>query len=69
MILLVAALFSRWGVVQPWIDALGMLATFALSVLAAILLHRWVEARPASWRAVLVAFAALLACGGIAALR
>jgi peptidoglycan/LPS O-acetylase OafA/YrhL len=69
VILLVGALFSRWGAVQPWVDVLGMLATFALSVVAAILLHRWVEARRASWRAVLVLFGALLACGGVAALR
>jgi len=66
VILLVAALFSRWGAVSPWVDALGMLATFAIAVAAAGLLHRWVETRPASWRAVSVLFVALLACGAVA---
>ena len=69
VILLVAAAFTRWGVVPPWVDALGLLATFALSLAAASLLHRWIEVRPASWRAVLALFAALLACGAVSALR
>ncbi|WP_431132187.1 acyltransferase family protein [Variovorax paradoxus] len=46
-----------------WIDALGMAATFGLSVAAALLLYRWVEVRPASWRAVIALFAALLVSG------
>ena len=46
-----------------WIDALGMAATFGLSVAAALLLYRWVEVRPASWRAVTALFAALLVSG------
>jgi peptidoglycan/LPS O-acetylase OafA/YrhL len=68
VILLVAALFSRWGAQPPWVGALGMLATFALSVAAASVLYRRVEARPSSWRAVLILFVLLLACGAIAAL-
>jgi len=47
----------------PWIDLTGLLATFALSIAAASLLYRWVESRPATWRAVLGLFAGLLACG------
>ncbi|MDQ0569451.1 peptidoglycan/LPS O-acetylase OafA/YrhL [Variovorax paradoxus] len=46
-----------------WIDALGMAVTFGLSVAAALVLHRWVEVRPASWRAVAALFAALLVSG------
>jgi len=46
-----------------WIDALGLAATFGLSVAAALLLYRWVEIRPASWRAVAVLFAALMVSG------
>lgn len=47
----------------PWVDALGLAGTFGLSVVAAALLHRWVEVRPASWRAVFTLFAALLVSG------
>ena len=46
-----------------WFDAVGLVATFGLSVAAAALLYRWVEARPASWRAVFALFAALLVSG------
>ncbi|MGJ7609989.1 MULTISPECIES: acyltransferase family protein [unclassified Variovorax] len=46
-----------------WFDAAGLVATFGLSVAAAALLYRWVEARPASWRAVFTLFAALLLSG------
>jgi peptidoglycan/LPS O-acetylase OafA/YrhL len=46
-----------------WVDALGMALTFGLSVAAALLLYRGVEARPASWRAVAILFAALLVSG------
>lgn len=48
---------------QPWVDLMGLLATFALSIGAAMLLYRWVESRPATWRAVLGLFAGLLVCG------
>jgi peptidoglycan/LPS O-acetylase OafA/YrhL len=41
----------------------GLVATFASSVAAAALLYRWVESRPASWRAVFTLFAALLVSG------
>jgi hypothetical protein len=40
-----------------------MLATFGLSIAAAALLYRWVETRPASWRAVAALFAGLLISG------
>ena len=68
VILLVSALFARLGPLQPWVDALGMLATFGLSLAAAALLYRWVEMRPASWGAVLALFAGLLLCGTLASL-
>jgi peptidoglycan/LPS O-acetylase OafA/YrhL len=54
---------AAWGPHAPWVDALGLLATFALSVAAAQLLYRRVEARPASWRAVAALFAALMLSG------
>ena len=69
VILLVSALFSRSGWIAPWAGAIGMLATFGLSLMAASLLYHWVEARPASWRAVLALFAGLLVCGTLAAMR
>jgi len=47
----------------PWVDLLGMVATFGLSVGAAVLLYRGVEARPASLRSVCTLFAALLVSG------
>ncbi|MDN6888119.1 acyltransferase [Variovorax sp. CAN2819] len=46
-----------------WFDACGLVVTFGLSVSAAALLYRWVETRPASWRAVFTLFAALLVSG------
>jgi peptidoglycan/LPS O-acetylase OafA/YrhL len=46
-----------------WVDALAMALTFVLSVAAALLLYRGVEARPASWRAVALLFAVLLVSG------
>ena len=67
VILLVSALFSRLEPLSPWVDALGMLATFGLSVGAASVLYRMVEVRPATWRAVLTLFAAMLACGAVVA--
>lgn len=68
VILLVSALFVRLGPVPPWVDALGMLVTFAVSLAAAALLYRWVETRPASWGAVIALFAGLLLCGALASL-
>ena len=57
------ALAAQLGPHAGWIDALGMAATFGLSVGAALLLYRGVEMRPASWRAVAALFAALLVSG------
>ncbi|WP_370878316.1 acyltransferase family protein [Variovorax paradoxus] len=57
------AAVGQMGPHAAWIDALGMAATFGLSVAAALLLYRWVEVRPASWRAVTALFAALLVSG------
>jgi peptidoglycan/LPS O-acetylase OafA/YrhL len=63
VLLLVSAVVSRLMPATPWIDLLGLLVTFALSIAAALLLYRCVESRPATWRAVLGLFAGLLACG------
>jgi peptidoglycan/LPS O-acetylase OafA/YrhL len=57
------ALVARMEPHAGWIDALGLAATFALSVAAAHLLYRWVEARPVSWRSVAALFTALLVSG------
>jgi peptidoglycan/LPS O-acetylase OafA/YrhL len=69
VILLVSGVFAHLGPVPPWVGALGMLATFGLSLAAAALLYRWVETRPASWGALLALFATLLLCGAIASLH
>ncbi len=63
VILWVSGIVSHWLPARPWIDALGMLVAFGLSLAVAALLHRWVEMRPASWRAVLVLFAVLMFVG------
>jgi len=63
VLLLVSAAMSRLLPATPWIDLMGLLATFALSIAAASLLYRWVESRPATCRAGLGLFGALLACG------
>jgi peptidoglycan/LPS O-acetylase OafA/YrhL len=68
VLLLVSAVVSHFLPATPWIDLMGLLATFALSIVAAVLLYRWVESRPATWRAVLGLFAGLLACGVIVSL-
>jgi peptidoglycan/LPS O-acetylase OafA/YrhL len=65
VLLLVSAAVTRLGPAGPWVGMLGLLATFVLSIAAAALLYRWVESRPASWRAVLGLFAGLLVCGAI----
>lgn len=57
------AAVAQLGPHAAWIDALGMAATFALSVAAALVLYRWVEVRPPSWRSVAGLFAALLVSG------
>jgi peptidoglycan/LPS O-acetylase OafA/YrhL len=66
VLLLVSAAFDRLAPDGPWVDLFGLLATFALSIVAAMLLYRWVESRPATWRAVLALFAGLLVCGAVA---
>ncbi|MDP9965303.1 peptidoglycan/LPS O-acetylase OafA/YrhL [Variovorax paradoxus] len=59
---------AQLGPHPAWIDALGLAATFGLSVAAAQLLHRSVELRPASWRVVAALFAALLVSGMLVSL-
>jgi len=63
VLLAMNAAVANLGPHGPWVDLLGMVATFGLSVAAAALLYRWVEARPASWRGVFALFAALLVSG------
>lgn len=63
VLLAMNAAVANAGPHGAWFDAAGLVATFALSVAAAALLYRWVEARPASWRAVFTLFAALLISG------
>ena len=63
VLLAMNALVANLAPHGPWVDLLGMVATFGLSVAAAALLYRWVEARPASWRGVFTLFAALLVSG------
>ncbi|WP_309148881.1 acyltransferase family protein [Variovorax paradoxus] len=63
VLLAMNAAVANSGLHGAWFDAAGLVATFGLSVAAAALLYRWVEARPASWRAVFTLFAALLVTG------
>jgi peptidoglycan/LPS O-acetylase OafA/YrhL len=63
VLLAMNAAVANSGPHGAWFDAVGLAATFGLSVAAAALLYRWVEARPASWRAVFTLFAALLVTG------
>jgi peptidoglycan/LPS O-acetylase OafA/YrhL len=63
VLLAMNAAVANAGPHGAWFDAAGLAATFALSVGAAALLYRWVESRPASWRAVFALFAALLVSG------
>jgi peptidoglycan/LPS O-acetylase OafA/YrhL len=63
VLLAMNAAVANAGPHGAWFDAAGLVATFALSVASAALLYRWVEARPASWRAVFTLFAALLVSG------
>jgi len=67
VILLANALMSQLGAHSPWLDLLGMLATLALAMAAAALLHRGVESRPASWRLALGLLLGLVAGGTLAA--
>lgn len=68
VILLVSALVGRLMPATPWVDAAGMVTAVVLSIAAASLLYRRVELRPATWRGVLVMFAALLLFGALASL-
>jgi peptidoglycan/LPS O-acetylase OafA/YrhL len=63
VLLLVSAAVNELAPAGPWVDLVGLAVTFALSIGAAALLYRWVESRPATWRAVLGLFAGLLVCG------
>ncbi|MBB3177960.1 acyltransferase [Variovorax sp. Sphag1AA] len=68
VLLLVSAVVSHFMRVTPWIGMGGLLATVALSIGAAVVLYRFVESRPATWRGVLGLFAGLLVCGAVVSL-
>jgi peptidoglycan/LPS O-acetylase OafA/YrhL len=65
MILLVNAVVGTLWPKQPLVDLFGMVFAFGLSLVAATWLHRWVEMRAISWRAVAFLFGVLLACGAL----
>lgn len=65
MLLLVSALFRRFLPDTPWIDLGGLGIALVLSIAAARPLHRHVECRPVTWRAVGGCFALLLGCGAL----
>ncbi len=63
VLLAVSAIDARWWPIGPWIDAAGLLLAFAVSIGAAVLVHRVVELQQPDWRVALALFAALLLCG------
>ncbi|RZL64791.1 MAG: acyltransferase [Variovorax sp.] len=66
VLLLTSAVVAQWPARSAWVDVLGLLLTFWLSVAAAGWLHRWSEVPRASWRAWLAAVGALVASGALA---
>lgn len=67
VILLANAAVDHWWPDQAWTALWGMAVALALSLAAGTLLHRQVEMRAATWKAVLALFAGLLACGVLSA--
>ena len=65
--LLVNALVSEGWPAMPWVNALGMLAAFALSLAAGRLLYRHIESRVPSWVSALRWQAGLVGAGLIVA--
>lgn len=65
-ILLVNALVAQVRVHSPWVDLAGMWAALGVALVAAALLHRWVESRPPSGRGMLALLLALLVGGALA---
>lgn len=68
VLLLVSAAVSHGAPVTPWVGMAGLLATGVLSIGAAVVLYRFVESRPATWRRLLGLFAGLLVCGVLASM-
>jgi peptidoglycan/LPS O-acetylase OafA/YrhL len=68
VLLLVSAAVSRGAAVTPWVGMAGLLMAGALSVGAALVLHRYIESKPVTWRGVLGLFAGLLVCGSVVAM-
>jgi peptidoglycan/LPS O-acetylase OafA/YrhL len=52
--LMVSAVWFHAGWQDPWINLLGLLLAFALSLMAGYGMYRWVESRPATWQHLLV---------------
>ena len=52
--LMVSAVWFHAGWQDPWINLLGLLMSFALSLIAGYGMYRWVESRPATWQHLLV---------------
>jgi len=67
VILLVNALASFAGVSSPATCLVAMASALGLAIGSAVLLHRWVESRPASGRMTLSLMAMLLASGALVA--
>jgi len=51
--LVVSAVWFNAGWQGPWVNLLGMLLSFALSLVAGSLMYRWVESPSATWRRLL----------------
>ena len=51
--LMVSAVWFHAGWQDPWINLLGLLLAFALSLMAGFGMYRWVESRPATWQHLL----------------
>lgn len=68
VLLVVSTIDVRWWPIGPWIDAGGLLLALAMSIAAAVLVHRAVESRRPDWRAALALFALLLVCGSLMSL-
>jgi peptidoglycan/LPS O-acetylase OafA/YrhL len=52
--LMVSAVWFHAGWQDPWINLMGLLLAFALSLMTGYGMYRWVESRPATWQRLLV---------------
>jgi len=63
--LMVSAVWFNVGWQDPWTNLLGLLLSFALSLVAGYGMYRWVESRPATWQHLLV-WQMVFLCSGLA---